>query len=691
MKRFQMTAGRAAPVGATFDGDGVNFAVFSQNASRMELCLFDENGTETRIDLPERNGDVWHGYISGLTPGTKYGYRAHGAYAPEEGHRFNPAKLLMDPYAKQLTGHPAWHDALMGYTVGKSDLVIDPRDSAPYMPRSVVVDPSFSWGRDLPPQVPVRQSVIYEAHVKGLTAMRRDVRDPGTFMAMASDPMLDYLTDLGITAIELLPAQAFLTDRFLHEKKLTNYWGYQTLGFFAPEPRYMARQEIAEFQQMVARFHGAGIEVIMDVVYNHTCEGNELGPTLSFRGLDNASYYRLEDNPRHYVNDTGCGNTLNVDHPMVLRMIMDSLRYWVEVMHVDGFRFDLCSTLGRAGTGGFDQGAAFFDAVRQDPVLTGVKLIAEPWDIGPGGYQLGGFPPPFLEWNDKFRDRVRMFWRGDEGSVPGLADRLTGSALQFDHSGRPATASVNLLTAHDGFTLQDTVSYNEKHNDANGEDGRDGHGENYSDNLGVEGPTKDAEIKTARARRKRNMMATLMLSQGTPMLLAGDEIGNSQGGNNNAYAQDNETSWIDWSKADEDFHAFTRDMIAFRREHPLLRQKLFLHSRERSVDGREDLFWWQSNGKPMTQAAWDDASQDAIAMELRMASGTPEYAETEQAIFAVFNRGDARDWKLPPPPKGMSWDWRIDTADPDRVGELVFDAVTIPADSVAVFVLWGSE
>lgn len=392
MKRFQMTAGRAAPVGATFDGDGVNFAVFSQNASRMELCLFDENGTETRIDLPERNGDVWHGYISGLTPGTKYGYRAHGAYAPEEGHRFNPAKLLMDPYAKQLTGHPAWHDALMGYTVGKSDLVIDPRDSAPYMPRSVVVDPSFSWGRDLPPQVPVRQSVIYEAHVKGLTAMRRDVRDPGTFMAMASDPMLDYLTDLGITAIELLPAQAFLTDRFLHEKKLTNYWGYQTLGFFAPEPRYMARQEIAEFQQMVARFHGAGIEVIMDVVYNHTCEGNELGPTLSFRGLDNASYYRLEDNPRHYVNDTGCGNTLNVDHPMVLRMIMDSLRYWVEVMHVDGFRFDLCSTLGRAGTGGFDQGAAFFDAVRQDPVLTGVKLIAEPWDIGPGGYQLGGFP-----------------------------------------------------------------------------------------------------------------------------------------------------------------------------------------------------------------------------------------------------------------------------------------------------------
>ncbi|SPJ25916.1 glycogen debranching protein GlgX [Palleronia abyssalis] len=689
-KTISIAAGRSTQLGATFDGDGVNFAVFSQNATRMELCLFPEGGGEVRIDLPERNGDVWHGYISGLTPGMHYGYRAHGPYAPAQGHRFNPAKLLMDPYAKRLTGHPQWNDALMGYTVGKEDSVPDPRDSAPYMPRSVVEDPAFSWGRDLPPQVTVEQSVIYEAHVKGLTARRRDVRFPGTFLGLASDPMLDYYTKLGITAIELLPVQAFLTDRFLHEKNLTNYWGYQTLGFFAPEPKYLARGKIAEFQQMVARLHRAGIEVILDVVYNHTCEGNELGPTLSFRGLDNASYYRLmPEDKRLYVNDTGCGNTVNVDHPMVLRMIMDSLRYWVEVMHVDGFRFDLCSTLARVDEGGFDRGAAFFDAIRQDPVLAQVKLIAEPWDIGPGGYQLGGFPPPFLEWNDKYRDRVRMFWRGDAGSVPGLADRLTGSALQFDHSGRPATASVNLLTAHDGFTLHDVVSYTKKHNDANGEGNRDGHGQNYSDNLGVEGPTRKKGVIAARNRRKRNMMATLMLSQGTPMILAGDEVGHTQGGNNNAYCQDNQTSWIDWDRADGDFLEFTRAMIRFRQEHPLLRQKLFLHSRERTVDGREDLFWWRSDGQPMAQEDWEDPELRALGAELRMASGTPAYAETEEAIFAIFNRGPARDWILPDPPSGMEWDWRIDTAEPERVGELVRGTVGIAGDSVSVFVLWG--
>jgi len=690
-QRFPIAAGRAAPLGATFDGDGVNFAVFSQNATRMELCLFPETGAPQSIDLPERDGDVWHGYIPGLTAGTRYGYRAHGPWAPREGHRFNPAKLLMDPYAKRLTGHPVWHPALMGHRDGGDDTVIDPRDSAPWMPRSVVEDPAFSWGRDRAPRTPVEQTVIYEAHVKGLTATRPDMGDPGTFLAMSSDPMLDYLTDLGITAVELLPAQAFLTDRFLHEKGLTNYWGYQTLGFFAPEPRYLARGRISEFQQMVARFHSAGIEVLMDVVYNHTCEGDERGPTLSFRGLDNASYYRLERDPRRYVNDTGCGNTVNVEHPMVLRMIMDSLRYWVEVMHVDGFRFDLCPTLGRAGDGGFDPGAAFFDAIRQDPVLGQVKLIAEPWDIGPGGYQLGAFPPPFLEWNDKFRDRVRMFWRGDAGSAPGLADRLTGSALQFDHSGRPATASVNLLTAHDGFTLRDVVSYTARHNDANGEDGRDGHGENYSDNMGVEGPTEDPAILSARARRRRNMMATLMLSQGTPMILAGDEIGNSQGGNNNAYAQDNATGWIDWTEPDAAFHAFTRAMIGFRARHPLLRQKLFLHARERAVDGREDLFWWRPDGLPMQDADWTRGALNALAMELRMASGTPAYAETEQAIFAVFNRGSAQTWRLPVPPDGMGWHWRIDTAVPDGCPDpgagRVAGAARIPADSVSVFVL----
>ncbi len=690
---YAIAAGRAAPLGATFDGDGVNFAVFSQHATRMELCLYPDGGHEIRLPLPERDGDVWHGYISGLTPGTRYGYRAHGPYAPAEGHRFNPAKLLMDPYAKRLTGHPVWNDALMGYRVGdpEADLSRDIRDSAPHMPRSVVVDPAFSWGRDLPPMTPVEQSVIYEAHVKGLTRSRPGIDDPGTFLAMASDRMLDYLTDLGVTAVELLPAQAFLTDQFLHRKGLTNYWGYQTLGFFAPEPRYLARGRIAEFQQMVARFHSAGIEVLMDVVYNHTCEGGELGPTLSFRGLDNASYYRLEDNPRHYVDDTGCGNTLNVDHPMVLRMIMDSLRYWVEVMHVDGFRFDLCSTLGRDGTGSFDRGASFFDAIRQDPVLSDAKLIAEPWDIGPGGYQLGAYPPPFLEWNDKYRDRVRMFWRGDAGSVPGLADRLTGSALQFDHSGRPATSSVNFLTAHDGFTLTDVVSFTDRHNEANGEGNRDGHGENYSDNLGVEGPSSKPAIVAARARRRRNMMATLMLSQGTPMILAGDEIGNSQGGNNNAYAQDNETGWVDWSEPDREFHAFVRRMIRFRRDHPILRQKLFLHARERAVDRKEDLFWWRRDGAPMRQADWTAPDMDALAMELRMASGTPAYAETESAIFAIFNQGARRPFVLPGTDDGSGWDWVVDTADPDRPTEHVRRRAEIPADSVSVFVSWGTS
>ncbi|MBJ3763054.1 glycogen debranching protein GlgX [Maribius pontilimi] len=686
-----MTEGRAAPIGATFDGDGVNFAIFSENATRMVLCLYDEGGRETlQIDLPERDGDVWHGYISGLRPGQKYGYRAHGPYRPEEGHRFNPHKLLMDPYAKRLTGHPTWHDALQGYKVGHkdADLAMDTRDSAPYMPRSVVEDPAFSWGDDTPLRTPIQQSVIYEAHAKGLTMRRGDLDDAGTFLALSSDRMLDYLSDLGITAIELLPVHAYLTDRFLHEKNLSNYWGYQSIGFFAPEPKYMARAEISEFQQMVARFHSAGIEVLLDVVYNHTGEGNELGPTLAFRGLDNASYYRLQpDNPRFYVNDTGTGNTVNVDHPMVLRMIMDSLRYWVETMHVDGFRFDLCSTLGRQNEGGFDRGAAFFDAIRQDPVLCDVKLIAEPWDIGPGGYQLGAFPPPFMEWNDKYRDTVRRFWRADPGEAPALADRLTGSALQFDHSGRPATASVNLLTAHDGFTLMDTVSYNEKHNLANGEDGKDGHGENYSDNMGVEGETDDHDILAARARRRRNMMATLMLSQGTPMILAGDEMGNSQGGNNNAYSQDNEISWIDWDSFDHDFHDFTRMMIKFRKDHPLLRQKLFLHSRERSVDGIEDLFWWRPDGKPMSDEDWGNPDLCCVAMELRMASGTPDYAETETAIFAVFNAGHATEMVIPDPPQGTHWVWRIDTSRHGKHTDVPDGRVTISGASVSVFLL----
>ena len=458
-------------------------------------------------------------------------------------------------------------------------------------------------------------------------------------------------------------------------------------GFFAPNPRYLSEGRISEFQQMVARLHHAGIEVILDVVYNHTCEGNELGPTLSFRGLDNRSYYRLIQDKRFYINDTGTGNTLNLDHPMVLRMVMDSLRYWVQVMHVDGFRFDLCSTLGRTDYG-FDSGASFFDAIRQDPVLTQVKLIAEPWDVGPGGYRLGGFPPPFHEWNDRFRDGVRRFWRGDAGRAPDLAGRLTGSAAEFDHSGRPATASVNLITAHDGFTLQDVVSYNVKHNEANGEDNRDGHSENYSDNFGVEGPTDNPDIIAARNRRKRAMIATLLLSQGTPMLLAGDEMGNSQSGNNNAYCQDNEISWIEWDKADQDLIDFTADMIRFRREHPILHQKVFLHSRERRIDGREDLFWWRADGKPMSTPDWVDPNLKLVCVEMRTASGTPVYATTENAIFAVFNAGGDAKVRLPIPPKRTRWRWSVDTAEVGKAEILLQKSeVAVKAQSVAVFVL----
>ncbi|MBM9596392.1 glycogen debranching protein GlgX [Roseitranquillus sediminis] len=691
MTSHAIRGGRPAPLGATFEGDGVNFAVFSVHATRMVLCLFSDDGrTEVqRIDLPERDGDVWHGFIPGLRPGQMYGFRAHGPYDPRHGHRFNANKLLIDPYAKRLTAHPRWHDALMGYRVGHADgdLSFDTRDSAPYMPRSVVEDPTFSWGRDRSPAIPADQTIIYEAHVKGLTARHPRAAHPGTFLGLASDPMLEHLTDLGITAIELLPAQAFLNDRFLVDKGLTNYWGYQTLGFFAPDPRYLHAGQIAEFQQMVARLHAAGIEVLMDVVYNHTCEGDERGPTLAFRGLDNASYYRLmPQDRRYYVNDTGTGNTVNVDHPMVLRMIMDSLRYWVEVMHVDGFRFDLCATLGRVNEGGFDSGAAFFDAVRQDPVLTRVKLIAEPWDIGPGGYQLGAFPPPFMEWNDKFRDGIRRFWRGDKGMVPEVADRLTGSANQFDHSGRPATVSVNMLTSHDGFTLTDVVSYSRRHNLANGEQGRDGHPENFSDNMGHEGPSRDPAIVAARARRRRNMMATLLLSQGTPMILGGDEIGNSQRGNNNAYNQDNATGWIDWTRADDAFLEFTRKMIAFRKEQPILRQKRFLHSRERTEDRIEDLFWRRPDGKRMTRKDWEDPELQIVCAEIRTAGGSPSYAALADAVFAVFNAGAEVEVTLPEPTEGRHWTWCIDTAEPEREEASVSGSVTVAGQSVAVFV-----
>ena len=686
--------GRPWPLGATHDGAGVNFAVWSCHATRMTLCLFDDDGTEhLLIDLPEREGHVWHGYVPGLRPGQHYGYRAHGPYRPDEGHRFNPHKLLLDPYARAISGHPEWDDALMGYDAKArhGDLTFDTRNSARFMTRGIVTaDDGFDWEDDRPPMTPLSGTVFYEAHVKGLTAARTDIAYPGTYLGLTSEPVIAHLKELGVTAVELLPIHAFVDDRFLVDRGLVNYWGYMTLNFFSPEPRYAVADAAREFKTMVKVLHRAGIEVILDVVYNHTAEGDQMGPTLSFRGLDNASYYRLAETPRYFINDTGTGNTLNLDSPPVLRMVMDSLRHWVSEYHVDGFRFDLASTLGRRDHG-FDRNAPFLQAVRQDPILNRVKLVAEPWDVGPGGYQLGAFPPPFAEWNDKYRDQVRRFWRGDPDMTRKLAMRLTGSSLKFDHDGRPATSSVNFLTAHDGFTLMDLVSYRTRHNAANGEDNRDGHPENHSDNMGVEGPTAEPVIIAARDRRRRNLLATLMLSQGTPLLLAGDELGNTQGGNNNAYAQDNPTGWVDWGPdlkgTDPAFLAFVQDLLAFRRAHPILRQKRFLHARSRAIDGKADLFWRRADGQPMTETDWADRTLRFLAVELRTASGTPEYATLEYAIFAAFNAGPAIRVSLPDPPPGSIWMRRLDTARPGMAPRRAPGQVLIAADSVAAFVL----
>ena len=685
MTDFPVSAGQASPLGATFDGEGVNFALFSEHATQVTLCLFDDAGNEiVNIDLPEREGHIWHGYLDGIRPGQAYGYRVRGPYRPDEGHRFNPYKLLMDPYAKRLSGHPKWDGSLFGYDVDAlhKDLTFDTRNSANFAARSIVVDPSYHWGGDQPPNIPMSDTVFYEAHVKGMTAGRKGIRNPGSFLAMASDEVLEHITKLGVTAVELLPVQASLAESHLLEAGLTNYWGYMTMGFFAPDPRFMVGSDIAEFQQMVARFHAAGLEVILDVVYNHTGEGNQLGPTLSFRGIDNLSYYRLAESKRYYIDDTGTGNTINMDHPMVLRMVMDSLRYWVEVMHVDGFRFDLATTLGRRATG-FDNTGPFFTAIRQDPVMNKIKLVAEPWDVGPGGYQLGSFPSPFGEWNDKFRDQIRRVWRGDPGHLRKLARRITGSALQFDHSGRPATSSVNFLTAHDGFTLADVTRYREKHNEANGESNADGHGHNLSDNCGVEGDTTDAAILAHRAQRARNLLATVFLSQGTPMMLAGDELSNSQGGNNNTYCQDNEIGWVNWPDEEDPFFTFCQQAIAFRKMHPLLRQRRFLHSRQRLVDGEPDLFWRQANGDPMRQEDWDDPKLDVLVAEMRMASGTPEYVQREGALLVVLNRGSGIDITPPELPNGGAWVRRFDTSQDDAIK--VTPGMQAAADCVVVF------
>ncbi len=670
-------------MGASFVGDGVNFAVFSAHADLIELCLFSPDGRKELARLPfrHRDGDVWHMHVAGVTPGTVYGFRAHGPYDPERGHRFNPNKLLLDPYARALEGRLRWSDAVMGYKVGSSrgDLSFDPRDSAFAVPKAVVVDTSFTWGNDMPPAVPDTRTVIYEAHVKALTQLHPGVekRFRGSYLGLASDAVIDHLVRLGITSVELLPVQAFIDDRFLVAKGLRNHWGYNTLAFFAPEPRYMTKGALWEFQAMVRRLHSAGIEVILDVVYNHTAEGDQWGPTLNFRGLDNASYYRLADGGRNYVNDTGTGNTLNLTHPMVLRMVMDSLRYWVEVGHVDGFRFDLATVLGRE-THGFDPNGGFFDAVRQDPVLSRVKLIAEPWDIGPGGYQLGGYPHPFHEWNDQFRDGVRRFWRGDAGLTPDLAKRLLGSAERFDHSRRAATTSINFVTAHDGFTLQDLVSFTVKRNWNNGEDNRDGHCDNHSDNLGVEGPTDDAKVLAARALRKRNLLATLFLSQGVPMLLSGDELGHSQGGNNNAYAQDNEVTWLNWSRHDDDLIDFIARLTALRQALPVLRQHRFLHARQRAADGLPDVIWLKPDATSPAPQDWHDPAFRAIGMEVRMDAEGPDAGEA--AVLAYLNCGPRVPLVLPATAR---WELVLDTT---RPGLTTGDAPAhLPAHCVLLF------
>ncbi len=617
-----MWPGRAYPLGATWDGNGVNFALFSQHAEQVELCLFDPSARHERqrLRLKERTDDVWHCYLPQARPGLAYGWRLHGPYNPEAGHRFNPHKLLIDPYATSLVGRLRWGDALYGFTPGhvREDLSFDRRDSASLMPKCQVHEQAFTWGDDRPPAVPWQDMVIYELHVRGFTMQHPEVPQPlrGTYAGLASKPVVEHLQRLGVTTVDLLPVHGNLNDRTLADRGLQNFWGYNTLSYFAPEMRYSASGGVDEFKTMVKNLHAAGIEVILDVVYNHTCEGDRLGPTVSMRGIDNAAYYVLRaDDRRHYDDVTGCGNTVNVEHPRVLQMVMDSLRYWVLEMHVDGFRFDLASALARE-SGRVERHGGFFDAVRQDPVLNRVKLIAEPWDLMPGGYQVGNFPFGWAEWNDRYRDGVRSFWRGDRGQLGEFTHRLTGSQDLYGWSGKTPQASINFVTSHDGFTLNDLVSYDQKHNQANGEHNRDGSDNNLSWNSGVEGLTSDPKILALRERQKRNLLATMMLSLGVPMLLAGDETGRTQNGNNNAYCQDNPTSWVDWHRTPEatSLLEFVRRLIRLRKAHPSFRRRSFFQGKADPADGAKDVAWLKPDGSEMKSDDWGDAQSRSLGM-----------------------------------------------------------------------------
>ena len=623
---MEVWPGKPYPLGANWDGKGVNFALFSENATGVELCLFDtpDGANERRIPLEERTNLVWHAYLPGVKPGQCYAFRVHGPFEPQKGMRFNPNKLLIDPYARAIAGTVEWNDALFGYQIGhsKGDLSFSEMDSAPYLPKSIVIDTAFDWEDDTHPNIPLHKTIIYETHVKGFTQLCGEVPPElrGKFAGLTHPSIINYIKSLGITAVELLPIHQFVADRHLVDRGLTNYWGYNSIGFFAPDVRYsssgVAGGQVREFKEMVKAFHREGIEVILDVVYNHTAEGNALGPTLCFRGIDNAAYYRLSlDNPRYYMDYTGTGNTLNMVHPYVLQLLMDSLRYWVQEMHVDGFRFDLASALARE-LHDVDRLGSFFDVMHQDPVISHVKLIAEPWDVGVGGYQVGGFPVGWAEWNGKYRDTVRDFWRGAESTLAEFASRLTGSSDLYSSDGRLPTASINFITAHDGFTLNDLVSYNEKHNDENGEDNQDGESHNRSWNCGVEGPTDDPEVNKLRDRMKRNFLATLFLSQGVPMLLAGDEMSRTQRGNNNPYAQDNEISWVDWSKADEKLQEFTREVIKLVKKHPVFQQRRWFQGRALRGEGVTGIAWFQPGGDPMNEQNWNEGHAKTLAVFL---------------------------------------------------------------------------
>jgi glycogen operon protein len=675
-KKSRIREGLPYPLGARWDGLGVNFALFSANATKVDLCLFDNDGkTEVeRIELPEYTDEVWHGYLPDARPGQVYGYRVHGPFQPAAGHRFNPNKLLIDPYAMQLVGELQWDPAVFGYTIGApdADLSFDSRDSAPFVPKCRVIDPAFTWAQERRPQVPWDRTIFYETHLRGYTMRHPDVPQEfrGTFAGMMQQEVIDYIRKLGVTAVQLLPIHAYVDDSYLVEKKLRNYWGYNTISFFAPQPRYLATPFVNEIKEMVAHYHEAGIEVILDVVYNHTAEGNELGPTLSFKGIDNASYYRLAPDKRYYINDTGTGNTVNISHSRVLQMVTDSLRYWVQDMHIDGFRFDLATILGREPHG-FDEGGGFLDSCRQDPVLSQVKLVAEPWDLGPGGYQVGRFSPGWAEWNDRYRDNVRSFWKGDERKLPEMAARLTASGDLFNKRGRKPWSSVNFITAHDGFTLNDLVSYNDKHNEANGENNRDGHSHNLSWNCGHEGPTDNPDIRALRARQRRNFIATLFFSQGTPMLLAGDEFGRTQNGNNNAYAQDNEISWIDWEGIDDEARAlqrFTDRIIAIRNTQPILRRRRFLTGHYNKDLDVKDVTWLTPAGDEMGIPHWQDGNARCLGMLLdgRAQPTGLRRRGTDATLLLVLNAyHDVVKFKLPEVAEGRHWTCLVDTNAPD--------------------------